>query len=274
MAGANPKTDSRGHAYIILNVLRGINITVLLAVMISSAIMMIFAKLPNGFQFFDDVTHFFVICVAGLLIFCELGVWQKGLEMIGTLGPVFANDGGFVWFGLTFFLLGCHLLGTLSSDVYTKKSVPKSVSQVIMASGVLAIAIGIINVIASFAFSSKQCDAHQMRSKGASDNKNPTAAYDGQSIGSYGSSMRKEYPTEKRKSAWANPFRKSKISSPITHDMEQGPVVEHYAPEELDSRSSPIAPGLARPPTALHPANRNSFYSEVSHLDRFDDNKI
>ncbi|ROV95773.1 hypothetical protein VPNG_08760 [Cytospora leucostoma] len=84
--------------------------------------------------------------------------------------------------------------------------------------------------------------------------------------------------------------KKPQISGPMNlrpaqdRDVEaQYPHQEHHHEEEVipdnleveswegRDRASPIAPHVQRPPTALHPAYtaRSSYYSEVSHLNRF-----
>ncbi|ROW04238.1 hypothetical protein VSDG_00850 [Cytospora chrysosperma] len=84
--------------------------------------------------------------------------------------------------------------------------------------------------------------------------------------------------------------RKPQISGPIIQHHRQDDDVEALnhpqhqevspgSPEsgrgswEAHDRASPIAPHVQRPPTALHPAYtggaRSSYYSEVSHLNRF-----
>ncbi|KAI1340112.1 hypothetical protein F5Y15DRAFT_415531 [Xylariaceae sp. FL0016] len=277
-------TDSngKGHAYIILNVLRGLNIFVLLCVMVTSVLMMIFAKLPNGFQFFDDITHFFVFCIATLLIITEVGLGAKVQGFIIRAWPIFGPDRGLTWLGLTMFLLGCHLLGTLSRDTYTKKSVPQQVQQVIMASGILVIAIGVFNIIASLLFRNRQSNlrAREVRSTGASVrdvNYHDKYSNDGSSTPSLSlrqPSVRQpsvRQPSVRKQKGLTRVFRqtlglKPKISAPISHDVEQGTLPEYYPPHD---RSSPIMPEVQRPPTAIHPALRESVYSEASHLDRF-----
>ncbi|KAI2468238.1 hypothetical protein F4781DRAFT_274886 [Annulohypoxylon bovei var. microspora] len=265
------RSGFQGSAFVILQVIRACNIAVLLAVIFVSGVMMYYAKMPNGFQFFNDISLAFVIAVAGLLFWTELPV-NFGKRIIGQNWPVLGEDRGFTWFGIAMILMGSHLLGALSNSTYNNKDVPFQVWQAIMGAGIIAIAFGATNVIASLVFSNRASGVHarEIRNNGATTRDvNFTEEYD-----SYRSnSIRKE----KTKSKWffGKGESKPKISHPIAHDVEYGhnddlPIV--------DDRSSPIIPDVKRPPTALHPAynagSRASRYSEASHLDRFTENRI
>ncbi|ROW06558.1 hypothetical protein VMCG_04313 [Cytospora schulzeri] len=97
-------------------------------------------------------------------------------------------------------------------------------------------------------------------------------------------------------------FRQNRVTRLFAKDKKpqiSGPIVQHHQDEDVEAlynhnqhqevspgspesgrgsweardRASPIAPHVQRPPTALHPAYtggaRSSYYSEVSHLNRF-----
>ncbi|KAI2610975.1 uncharacterized protein GGS25DRAFT_519278 [Hypoxylon fragiforme] len=271
MVGIKSGSGFQGSAYVILQVIRYCNIAVLLAVIFVSGVMMYFAKMPNGFQFFNDVSLAFVIAVAGLLLWTELPI-NLGKRIIAENWPVIGENRGFTWLGVAMILMGSHHLGALSNDTYNNKNVPFQAWQAIMGSGIIAIAFGVTNILASLIFSNRTNGVHarEVRSNGATTRDvNFTEEYD-----SYRSnSIRKE----KTKSLWflGKGAAKPKISHPITRDVEYGqddqlPIV--------DDRSSPIIPDVKRPPTALHPAynagSRASRYSEASHLDRFTENRI
>ncbi|CAJ2511571.1 Uu.00g071960.m01.CDS01 [Anthostomella pinea] len=252
--GQSGQLGSKGTAWIILNVIRCCNIAVLLSVMVTCVLMMIFAKMPSAWQFFDDVTLAFVLSVAGLLIFSEVGLWEKGQAFVAATWPILGPSKGFTWLGAIISLMGCHLLGSLSNETYTSKSVPKQVSQIMMGSGIICLTFGISNVIASLAFRNKKngLRARAVRKEGATVSN--VVFHD-----NYSTSSSPSY-NEKRVN----------ISGPIpqNQDLEQGYSHSEYTLAE-DDRRSPIMPELKRPDTALHPANRSSSYSETSHLTRF-----
>ncbi|KAI1418128.1 hypothetical protein F5Y13DRAFT_150629 [Hypoxylon sp. FL1857] len=270
MFGVKKSSGFQGSAFIILQIIRCCNLAVLLAIIFVSGIMMYFAKMPNGFQFFNDISLAFVIGVAGILFWTELPI-NLGKRIIGQNWPVLGQDRGFTWLGIAMILMGCHLLGALSRDTYNNEDVPFQVWQAIMGAGIIAIAFGATNIIASLVFSNRASgvSAREVRNNGATTRDvNFTEEYE-----SYRSnSIRKE----KTRSKWffGKGESKPKISHPITRDVEYG--ANDQLP--IDDRSSPIIPDVKRPPTALHPAynagSRSSRYSEASHLDRFGDNRI
>ncbi|KAI1766586.1 hypothetical protein GGR53DRAFT_202515 [Hypoxylon sp. FL1150] len=284
MFGGKTSSGFQGPAFIILQVIRCCNIAVLLAVMAVSVIMMVYAKMPNGFQFFNDVSLAFVLLVAGLLLWTEIPV-DTGKKFITANWPAFGENRGFTWLGITMILIGCHHLGALSNSTYNNKDVPFQVWQAIMGSGIIAIAFGVTNVITSFIFSNRAhgVSAREIRRDGATTlDVNYTEEYE-----SYRSnSVRKEKKGNRITRLFGKGGSKPKISQPISSYPTQNDDVEYGRPDDLpmahasvDSRSSPIIPEVRRPPTALHPAlagtrSISSRYSEASHLDRFADNKF
>lgn len=263
-------TGFQGSGYVVLNGLRAINIFVLAATAAACFLMMIFAKMPNAFQFFTDINLVFIASVCVLLIWTELP-FSTGKKWIVTTWPVFSDGHGFIWFGLAMFLMGCHTLGELSNEPYTKKSIGTPIWRVIAASGCLSIAFGTINVLASVLYSDRDTgvNARQIRRKGATSRSD--LSYQEDTYSQRSDSIRKEKSKSMR---FLGKF-KPNISRPIAHDVEHGSSHDEYP---INDRSSPIVPQVQRPPTALHPAisggPRSSIYSEVSHLNRFDENKF
>jgi hypothetical protein len=258
----------QGTGYVVLNAIRCLNLIVLAALAASCILMMVFAKMPNAFQFFTDVTLFFIFCVCCLLAWTELP-FNFGKAWIHRTWPVLSDGHGFTWFGTTMFLMGCHTLGALSAEPYTMETVGDHVWRLVAGSGCLGIAFGTINIIASLLYSNSEVDAREIRSTGAT-----TRTYNWGD--DYASNRSNSVRKEKGMSKWMPSFSKDnkpKISQPIVHDVEQ--AHNDYPPVD---RSSPIIPNMQRPPTALHPAMHrgapSSRYSEVSHIDRFGVDKI
>jgi hypothetical protein len=258
------KGSFQGHAYIILQVIRFCNVAVLLAVMVASVLMLIFAKLPNGFQFFADIVHALVFFCAGILIFTEIGLWGKGQNFIAEAWPMLGPKRGFTGLGAIMILVGCHLLSGLSSGTYTSDGVPSQISQVIIGAGIISLAFGFTNIFASLAFSSGHVRAREVRQAGATT---------------------RDVVFNDDYSSRSNSTRKGKpdISGPMPSGGRfQEDHMDYYGDDKfaapVDTRHSPIMPQLSRPPTAMHPANRDrvvsndrvvSTYSEASHIDRF-----
>ncbi|KAI0407038.1 hypothetical protein F4802DRAFT_65641 [Xylaria palmicola] len=267
-AGAGARSGFQGHAYIILQVIRFCNIAVLLAVMVASVLMLIFAKLPNGFQFFADVVHALVFTFAGLLIFTEVGLWQTGQNLVATAWPMLGPDRGFTGLGAIMVLIGCHLLGGLNSGTYTADGVPSQISQVVIGAGIIALAFGFTNIIASLVFKSDKVRAREVRLAGAT-----TRSVD----------FKDDF------SSRSSSTRKPNISGPMPmppSNTYQPPSTSYY-PEDnksmtsYHSRHSPIIPDISRPASALHPIHkdyiedhRETQYSEASHIDRFGNSMV
>ncbi|KAI1388752.1 uncharacterized protein F4822DRAFT_429368 [Hypoxylon trugodes] len=269
MLGVKSQSGFQGSAFIILQVIRCCNIAVLLAIIFVSGVMMYFAKMPNGFQFFNDVSLAFVIGISGLLLWTELPI-EFGKEMIGRNWPVISEARGFTWLGISMILMGSHHLGALSNDTYNNKDVPFQVWQAILGTGIISIAFGVTNIISSLIFSNKKDGVHarEVRNKGATTQ---DVIFHEEYESYRSNSIRKEKP-KTRSFFFGKGDAKPKISHPIAvHDIEHGHGDELPM---VDDRSSPIIPDVKRPPTALHPAynagSRSSRYSEASHLDRFD----
>ncbi|KAJ2997174.1 hypothetical protein NUW58_g733 [Xylaria curta] len=266
MFGKNSASGFQGHAYIILQVIRFCNVAVLLAVMVASVLMLVFAKLPNGFQFFADIVHAIVFFFAALLIFTEVGLWNKGQRFVARAWPMLGPDRGFSGLGAIMIIIGCHLLGGLNSGTYTADGVPSQISQVIIGAGIIALAFGFTNIIASLVFKNDKVRAREVRQAGATTR--DVNYNDGYSARS--------------NSTRSNSARKPNISGPMP--MSAGDQFQHaptdYYPDDnksvtsYDTRHSPIMPQLSRPPTAMHPMNRATQYSEASHIDRFGNSMV
>ncbi|KAI0445559.1 hypothetical protein F4803DRAFT_135439 [Xylaria telfairii] len=261
MFGNKNPSGFQGHAYIILQVIRFCNVAVLLAVMAASVLMLVFAKLPNGFQFFADVVHALVFFFAGLLIFTEIGLWGKGQAFVARAWPMLGPDRGFSGLGAIMILIGCHLLGGLNSGIYNSAGVPSQIPQVIIGAGIIALAFGFTNIIASLVFKNEHVRAREVRQAGATT---------------------RDVDFKDGYSSRSNSTRKPQISGPMAMagngQFSQAPT-DYYPDDDksvtsYDTRHSPIMPQLSRPPTALHPMNRSTIYSEASHLDRFGNSMV
>jgi hypothetical protein len=192
-----------------------------------------------------------------------------------------SNESGFVFLGLAMIALGFNILGNLNKPATSVENLGLPLWRVVIASGILSAIIGVFNIIATYIFcDSKLCiTGRQVRSHGAAipgsnDSVGKTFSF------SSGSTRSRRVPSpvlptstspeERRKSRWTR-ILPINISKPIATNLEQF--------SKWNSRSSPVAPDVQRPPTALHPYNRpsvqppgyprSSTYSEVSNMNRF-----
>jgi hypothetical protein len=233
---------SKGLGFIALNVVRAINMIVLATIAVSSAVLMVVAKMPNGFTFFSDVSLTFLITVCFFLGLSEIGIWQN---WFARHWPAFGPERGLTWLGFSMLMMGSHTLGKLSDDRYSTDKMGNIFWNVCLAAGILAIIFGFVNVFMSWWFGRRQgLSVRKLRSDGKMEPIEPFPD------DTNASSRSNSVPQEKTKSML--PWRKSKkpqISHPISdttcYDEEKG------AP--LEDRGSPIAPGIQRPLTNLHP---------------------
>lgn len=283
--GANPRVRGSGH--LILNVLRALTIIGLLAVAASSWIMIVKAGLAGHFSFFDSMAHVIVFLLAIFFIFTELNFFKRYFE---ANWPVFSDSHSLAWLGAFLIVLGCQVMSNLEKDKYSQKNLSLPMWRLVLASGILNIAFGLLNMIASVIFrdSAQRITARKIRRDGNLAAPEPShSAYEG-----YSQHDEKDggMSRARRLTQMMNPkhlqqqFRRSKIhiSKPMnfqhpSNDMETNHLNTNYRDIERnddgvsfdDDRSSPIIPGLQRPPTALHPVHTGgSRYSEAN-MSRF-----
>lgn len=273
MFSENPM--ARGSGYITLNVIRVLNIISLLLVVVASWIMLVMTVKTSNFFFFDGVSHFITSSIGLFLIVSECSLFRS---YFARNWPMLSPECGFVFLGMSMIVLGFNILGNLNKGATSVQNLGLPMWRVVIAGGIMTSLMGLFNIIATFVF----CDSklgitgRQVRTHGAQvpkDGLKPFSVSSG-SIRRDGSVKYPDYvaPEERRKSRFGFhlPARASiKISKPVPLDEEQTVA--------WNERSSPVAPDVQRPPTALHPAYAHgppappasSRYSEVSNMTRF-----
>ncbi|KAF8862381.1 hypothetical protein BDZ45DRAFT_686838 [Acephala macrosclerotiorum] len=245
-----------GPGYITLNVIRVLNIISLLLVAIGSWIMLVMTVKTSNFYLFDGVSHFITSVISIFLIVSELNVFQS---YFARDWPLLSPEHGFVFLGSSMFALGFNILGNLNKPATSIQNLGLPLWRVVISGGILTSIMGFFNIVATLVF----CDSklgitgRQVRSDGAAIPSSSASGTKAFSLSS-GSIRRPESPLpsynvaeeqERRKSRF--PFKLTRpknfsISKPIMQDPEQS--------QTWESRSSPVAPEIQRPPTALHPA--------------------
>jgi len=276
MFNLNADSKIRGPGFIILNALRVLNIISLLLVAIASWVMLVMTVKTSNFFFFDGVSHFITSSISLFLIVSEASLFKS---YFAKSWPLLSNESGLVPLGLAMIALGFNILGNLNKAATSVQSLGLPLWRVVISSGILSSLAGLFNVIATCVF----CNRHlgitgrQVRSHGAAipgskESVGKSFSLNSGSIQRAPSTVLPTYnttPDERRKSRFPFKFPIS-ISKPIPNDPNQFSKWE-------GSRSSPVAPDLQRPPTALHPMNRqeaapeyprSSTYSEA-HMSRF-----
>ena len=301
--GQNSKVRGSGH--LILNGLRACTLIGLAAVMVSSWAMIVIAGLNGDFSFFDTVGHLFVFIFAVFLTITELSLFQRYFR---DNWPVFSFSHSLAWLGVFMIMLGCQVLGNFDKDKYSQKNLTPPIWRLVLASGILSIAFGFFNIIASIIFrdGSQGITARHIRKDGSlatADNK--AAMYDeypardaysrdggySQPSASFYQEKEEDVSRFRRATRMMNPmnlpknlnFRKSKIQPQVSQPIISRPImtrnerdVERGNDDDtlIDDRRSPIMPAVQRPPTALHPMHTgtSSRYS-VANMSRYSGDK-
>ncbi|KAJ4294545.1 hypothetical protein N0V90_008236 [Kalmusia sp. IMI 367209] len=155
-----------GPGYIILNVLRAINIITLSSVVASSVVMLVKTFIVSKFFFFDATSHVVTALVGMFLVISECSLFRG---YFARNWPLLSPSHGFVGLGCSTMVLGFNMLGNMNKQATSQESLGMPFWRLLVASGILAIVIGFFNVVASFVFRDKarHITARRVRSHGA-----------------------------------------------------------------------------------------------------------
>ncbi|CAM1509383.1 Fc.00g031220.m01.CDS01 [Cosmosporella sp. VM-42] len=276
-------TDSlRGPGMIILQALRVFTIIGLAAAVTACWTLIIKIDTSNGFFFFDAASLFFTSTISVFLAISELPLARSYFR---RTWPILSEESGFTWLGLAMILIGCNILGKLNQPHNSPDEIGLPFWRLVLASGILSITFGLVNIICSFIFrdGANGINARNVRSEGslAKSTKGSFPSNDDYSVRS--NSLRNEKTKSKfrsmfwKKESGGKPSEKPSISAPIqTHNAHYDVERDAGSDDDWDrdhDRRSPIVPELKRPDTALHPMHaprtaRSSYYSEA-HMSRF-----
>ncbi|KAM3074642.1 hypothetical protein ACMFMG_008070 [Clarireedia jacksonii] len=253
VANMTNSIKQQGRGFIILNVLRVLNIIALLDVVVASWIMLIMTVKTSNFFFFDGVSHFITSTIGLFLITSELSLFRT---YFATYWPTLSPYNGFTFLGIAMIVLGFNILGNLNKAATSVKILGLPMWRVVISSGVLSSVMGLFNIIASFVFSEKNRTAREIRSHGAVKQadiyEKPfrlSSQANDERLPSYNTE-----PTERRKPRFSLRF-------PIRHSQISKPLQSEPVPQ---TRNSPIVPEIQRPESALHPANQRPYYPPSS----------
>ena len=256
-----------------LNFVRAVNLAALLCNMAGTWAMIVMTGMTNNFYFFDAASHFSFFCVNLFIAFSEMQFWRIK-DFFKQNWPVFGEQHGFTWLGFIMVAFGCHMLGNLNKPQFAEKMLGNRIWGLVFAAGVLSLIAGCLCIIGSFVWQDRKegITARMVRSEGhvaGRQTNNPTY-YSGSTRS--GSMRHKEEPKMNRiTQIWKNsPLgggKKLTISKPIPHDPEDVETGDSWA-----DRRSPIAEGIVRPPTQMHPAYHKpgpSMAYSVADMPRF-----
>ncbi|TIA86503.1 hypothetical protein D6C76_00237 [Aureobasidium pullulans] len=155
-----------GSGYVILNVLKGMNITGLLAVIAASVLMLIKTTTDSSFFFFDAVIHVVVASMAIFLIISEVGIFSG---YFSRNWPMLSLEHGFVGLASIMIILGIHVLACLNKPSNSQEHLGMAFWRVVIMAGILIFILGFLNLVATFVFRdrSQGITARQVRARGA-----------------------------------------------------------------------------------------------------------
>ncbi|KAM5455669.1 hypothetical protein MaudCBS49596_001570 [Microsporum audouinii] len=246
-----PKLPLAGPGYLILNIIRAMNIISLLAIIAANTILLIKTVLVSNFFFFETVTHVAIASISSFLIVSELSVFRS---YFNRNWPLLGEDSGFVTLGTAMVLLGISTLGDLNNEATRQGAIGLPFWRLILGAGIISIVIGAANIGLSYVFrdSDLGVSARHVRARGAVATQEAVTRKD--SYRSFQLSRKGSLPTyssstsSPRSVSLRQPSRfPVRISSPIVNNPEA-------------STGSPITPKspmpseIAAPNLAHHPA--------------------
>ncbi|KAL8796737.1 MAG: hypothetical protein Q9182_007314 [Xanthomendoza sp. 2 TL-2023] len=160
------KKPLAGPGYIILNVIRAMNITGLLAVVVASFSMLVKTFIVSKFFFFDAVSHIVTAALSMFLILTETPLFAR---YILHSWPLLSPTHGFVTLGTLMTIVGVSVLGNLNKEATSQRSLGTAYWRIVISSGILVLILGFINIFASYIFRQRKLGvtARQVRAYGA-----------------------------------------------------------------------------------------------------------
>lgn len=262
---------SSGFSMIILQILRVFTLIGLTTVMVACWVLAIKVDMGKTYFVFDAAS---LVFMSGMALFLALSELPFGKKFFLHHWPAFSAQSGLGWLGLALIIIGCNILGKLNNANTESKEIGMPWWQLVLASGILNLTFGCLNVIATFAFHDWKGDknARIVRSNGADDS---TVMVDSlprhkDDASSYNEKKGAKAMFNKLWGGRDNNNCKTAARPPIS-----GPFPAHHDPERdaEDIRApptavsathstasddalpqmSPIAPGVRRPESMLHP---------------------
>ncbi|KAL8770324.1 MAG: hypothetical protein Q9209_003960 [Squamulea sp. 1 TL-2023] len=160
------KKPLAGPGYIILNVIRAMNIIGLLAVIVASFSMLVKTFIVSKFFFFDAVSHVITAALSMFLILTETPLFRN---YILHSWPLLSPTHGFVTLGTLMIIVGVSVLGNLNKEATSQKSLGTSYWRIVISSGIVVVILGVANIFASYIFRQRKLGvtARQVRAYGA-----------------------------------------------------------------------------------------------------------
>lgn len=245
------KRSLAGPGYVVLNVIRVMNVVALLAVVAASFVMLVKTFIVSKFFFFDGVSHLITGCVSILLILTEISLFKR---YTANNWPLLSPSHGFVTLGIIMIIIGVSILGNLNKQATSEGSLGTTFWRLVIASGIVVSILGVANIFANYMFRQKSLGitARQVRDHGAVApqkvyvSPSPSRSVHGRRSFHLGrSDTLPSYYTKDHSSHEQEPVRN--ISAPIAGNPQP-------AQAKRNSSAPPVVNGVQRPDLAFHPA--------------------
>ncbi|KAI4116972.1 MAG: hypothetical protein LQ345_002706 [Seirophora villosa] len=160
------KKPLAGPGYVILNVIRIMNIVSFIAVIVASFSMLVKTFIVSKFFFFDAVSHVITAFLSMFLLLTETPLFRS---YFARNWPLLAPTHGFLTLGILMTILGVSVLGNLNKEATSQASLGASYWRIVIASGIIVLIMGPANILASYVFRQKKLGvtARQVRAYGA-----------------------------------------------------------------------------------------------------------
>ncbi|KAI4137790.1 MAG: hypothetical protein L6R39_007096 [Caloplaca ligustica] len=160
------KKPLAGPGFLVLNIIRVMNIIALLAVIVASFSMLVKTFIVSKFFFFDAVSHVITAFLSMFLLFTETRLFKN---YFARNWPLLSPTHGFVTLGILMTILGVSVLGNLNKEATSQTSLGTAYWRIVIASGIIVVIMGVVNIFASYIFRQKKLGvtARQVRAYGA-----------------------------------------------------------------------------------------------------------
>ena len=161
------KRSLAGPGYVILNIIRVLNIIALIALAAASVVLMFRNIMLSTFFVFEAIAHVVTVFICAFLIISETSFFRN---YFARNWPLLSLTSGFVTLGVCLLVLGIQTLGFLNKkDTTSQDALGLSFWQIVVAAGVVAFIMGFVNIAASYLFRTKSVGvtARMVRAYGA-----------------------------------------------------------------------------------------------------------
>ncbi|KAG8419366.1 hypothetical protein J3458_004236 [Metarhizium acridum] len=242
---------------IVLQILRLCTVVTLATMGVAYWVFILNVEKSRAYFAFECASLFFNSIICFILLLSEFPVLKSIKGYFLSSWPVLSDMHGVAWLGGIMLLLGCNIFGNLNRPAQDAEKLAPPLVKLTLAAGVLAFIFGVLNIVCSFVWrNGKQgITSRDVRANGAlaRGRRHSLPDYASGSM----SGCEKQDAKTVASSYWdkaTNMVKKKGSARPAI----SGPVVDVESGLGEKARFSPVAPGIQRPDTAMHPINLNT----------------